>query len=70
MPIIDEAGAKAISGWFKEKRDTPHTITVISEKTPFNLNVDNDQDKAKLVMILMRNGIKHIVDDINQISKN
>jgi hypothetical protein len=69
-PIIDDAGARAISGWFKEKADVPHTITILADKLPLMLNVDNDTDKAKLVMILMRNGVNHIVDDINNISKN
>ena len=38
-PLIDEAGTKAIMGWYKEKKDVPHTITIISDKLPLSLNV-------------------------------
>ena len=69
MPIIDERGAQAISGWFKEKADTPHIITILTDKT-FDLRVENDRDKAFMSVLLMKNGIKFVVDDINHISKN
>ena len=69
MAIIDERGAQAISGWFKEKADIPHTITILTDK-PVNIKVENDRDKAFISVLFMRNGIKFIVDDINNISKN
>lgn len=59
MPIIDERGAKAISGWFKDKKDTPHTVSF----GDYNITVGNDQELATLKLILMRNRIKFVVDN-------
>lgn len=64
MAIIDEKGAKAISGWFKEKQDIPHVITITDDKNPLMIRVDNDREKATLELIFMRNGIKYKVDNI------
>ena len=59
MPIIDEQGAKAIANWFKDKKDTPHTISFHD----LNLSIANDRELATLQLILMRNNIKYIVDN-------
>jgi hypothetical protein len=59
MSIIDEKGAKSISNWFKDKKDTKHTISF----GDFNINVDNDQELGTLKLILMRNDIKFVVDN-------
>jgi len=59
MPIIDEQGAKAISKWFQDKKDTPHTVS-FNEVT---LELANDRELATLQLILMRNRIKFVVDN-------
>lgn len=69
-PIIDDAGGRAIANWFKEKKDIPHTITIMNATLPLNINVYNDREKATLELIFMRNGIKYIIDDISKISQN
>lgn len=69
-PIIDDAGGRAIANWFKEKKDVPHSITVINSSLPLTIHVANDREKATLELIFMRNGIKYIVDDISRISPN
>lgn len=69
--LIDEKGVEAISGWYKQdERDTSHTITIMGDKFPLLLNIKNDSELATIKIILMKNGIKFIVDDINNISQN
>jgi hypothetical protein len=62
MGIIDEAGAKSIANWFKEKQDTPYIVTITDNKSPVVLNVKNTQERATLEFILMKNGIKYKVE--------
>jgi hypothetical protein len=69
MPIIDERGAKSISGWFKDKQDTQHTITIGGDEHPFIIKVSNDTELASMKVIFMRNGIKFKVDE-SKISSN
>lgn len=59
MPLIDEKGAKSISGWFKDKKDTPHTVSFNN----LDLSVSNDTELATLKLILMKNNIKFTVDN-------
>jgi len=69
--LIDERGVKALSGWYKQdERDIVHTITIIPDNFPLLLNIKNDSELATIKVILMKNGIKFIVDDINNISQN
>lgn len=65
MPLIDDAGAKAISKWFNNKQDTPHIVSV----NDMLLKINSDRELATLELILMRNSIKYKVDDIT-LSKN
>jgi hypothetical protein len=62
MSIIDEQGAKAISNWFKDKKDTPHTITIDKLK----LELRDDRELATLQLILMRNNVKYKIDEFSQ----
>jgi len=62
MSIIDEQGAKAISNWFKDKKDTPHTITIDKLK----LELRDDRELASLELILMRNSVKYKVDEFSK----
>jgi len=62
MSIIDEQGAKAISNWFKDKKDTPHTISIDKLK----LELRDDRELATLELILMRNSIKYKVDEFSK----
>jgi len=62
MSIIDEKGAKAISNWFKDKKDTPHTISIDKLK----LELRDDRELATLELILMRNSVKYKVDEFSK----
>lgn len=69
MPLIDEAGARAISKWVQEKKRNVYDVTILSEP-PLVLRVDSEIEEANLRMVLMKNRIKFNIEEIKNISPN
>lgn len=71
MGIIDDKGAKAISGWFKDdKSDVTHCLSITNVDPPIVIKTSNIQEFATMKILLAKNGIKYELTDVSNISKN
>jgi len=72
MGIIDEAGSRAISGWFKddEVENIIHCLTINDVNPPIVIKTKNIQEFATMKILLAKNNIKYELTNIKNISKN
>lgn len=72
MGIIDEAGSRAISGWFKDDKvdNVVHCLSITSVEPPIIIKTKSIQEFATMKILLAKNNIKYELTDISNISKN